>query len=133
MATTTDRTDVIATCSFCGKPNTEVTRIIAGPGVFISDQCVDLCGTVLRDRAERGSAGGGPEGSIEQLEPWELAFDLPTAMATIPRVAAASRQAEDALGRLVRRAHDTGATWASIGEALGITKQSAWERFSGEE
>jgi hypothetical protein len=33
----------------------------------------------------------------------------------------------------VRRARALGATWARIGEALGMTRQSAWERFSGEE
>jgi hypothetical protein len=33
----------------------------------------------------------------------------------------------------VRRARALGATWARIGDALGMTRQSAWERFSGEE
>jgi hypothetical protein len=33
----------------------------------------------------------------------------------------------------VHRARALGATWARIGEALGMTRQSAWERFSGEE
>jgi hypothetical protein len=33
----------------------------------------------------------------------------------------------------VRRAGELGVTWARIGAALGMTRQSAWERFSGEE
>ena len=30
-------------CSFCGKPQSEVERLIAGPGVFICNECVELC------------------------------------------------------------------------------------------
>jgi len=36
-------------CSFCGKTQDEVTRLIAGPGVFICDECVQLCNTILTD------------------------------------------------------------------------------------
>ena len=38
---------VIAACSFCLKPNTEVRRLVAGPGVFICDGCVALCGQLI--------------------------------------------------------------------------------------
>ena len=34
-------------CSFCGKRQSEVTRLIAGPGVFICDECVNVCSEVL--------------------------------------------------------------------------------------
>ncbi len=34
-------------CSFCGKPQNEVERLIAGPNVFICNQCVELCGSLL--------------------------------------------------------------------------------------
>lgn len=34
-------------CSFCGKPSTQVAKLIAGPGVFICDACVALCQLVL--------------------------------------------------------------------------------------
>lgn len=36
-------------CSFCGKSNNEVRRIIAGPAVFICDGCIDLCGYIMRE------------------------------------------------------------------------------------
>lgn len=36
-------------CSFCGKPQEMVGRLIAGNGVYICDQCVDLCTTILED------------------------------------------------------------------------------------
>ena len=38
-------------CSFCGKQESEVGRIIAGPGVYICDECVELCGALLGHEA----------------------------------------------------------------------------------
>jgi ATP-dependent Clp protease ATP-binding subunit ClpX len=35
------------TCSFCGKPERQVERLIAGPGVFICNECISLCGNIL--------------------------------------------------------------------------------------
>jgi ClpX C4-type zinc finger len=37
----------ITRCSFCGKSQDEVKKLIAGPGVYICDKCVDLCNEVL--------------------------------------------------------------------------------------
>ena len=34
-------------CSFCGKPQEAVKKIIAGPGVFICDECVSLCTDII--------------------------------------------------------------------------------------
>jgi len=39
-------------CSFCGKTQDEVTRLIAGPGVFICDECIQLCNSILADDEE---------------------------------------------------------------------------------
>ena len=36
-------------CSFCGKTQEQVRRLIAGPGVYICNECVDLCQSVLSD------------------------------------------------------------------------------------
>jgi len=45
-------------CSFCGKSQHEVRKLIAGPSVFVCDECVELCNDIIReeldDRAERG-------------------------------------------------------------------------------
>jgi len=47
-------------CSFCGKSQHEVRKLIAGPSVFICDECVELCNDIIReeldDRAEQGEA-----------------------------------------------------------------------------
>ena len=35
-------------CSFCGKSQHEVKKLIAGPSVFICDECIDLCNEIIR-------------------------------------------------------------------------------------
>ncbi len=43
-------------CSFCGKRQEQVNRIIAGPNVYICNECVDLCNSILHDEMHAGSA-----------------------------------------------------------------------------
>ena len=45
-------------CSFCGKSQHEVKKLIAGPSVFICDECIELCNDIIRDEAPAESAGG---------------------------------------------------------------------------
>ncbi|KAA3642678.1 MAG: ATP-dependent Clp protease ATP-binding subunit ClpX [Proteobacteria bacterium] len=48
-------------CSFCGKSQQEVTKLIAGPSVFICDECVDLCNEIIRDEMEDILSDGGDD------------------------------------------------------------------------
>ncbi|MBD5803344.1 ATP-dependent Clp protease ATP-binding subunit ClpX [Azoarcus sp. Aa7] len=43
-------------CSFCGKSATEVRKLIAGPSVFICDECIDLCNDIVREEAAKATA-----------------------------------------------------------------------------
>jgi ATP-dependent Clp protease ATP-binding subunit ClpX len=36
-------------CSFCGKPKNEVSKLIAGPGVYICNECVGLCNEIIAE------------------------------------------------------------------------------------
>src|ERR1035437_9467057 len=45
-------------CSFCGKSQHEVKKLIAGPSVFICDECIDLCNDIVRDEVASEQAGG---------------------------------------------------------------------------
>src|SRR6056297_2518286 len=45
-------------CSFCGKSQHEVRKLIAGPSVFICDECVELCNDIIREELEeKGETG----------------------------------------------------------------------------
>ncbi len=45
-------------CSFCGKSQHEVRKLIAGPSVFICDECVELCNDIIREELEESSDTG---------------------------------------------------------------------------
>jgi hypothetical protein len=57
-----------ARCSFCGKTREQVDRLVAGPGVFICDQCVKLCNEIVNqpppggvgEPAAPSARAGGP-------------------------------------------------------------------------
>jgi ATP-dependent Clp protease ATP-binding subunit ClpX len=48
-------------CSFCGKSQHEVKKLIAGPSVFICDECVDLCNDIIREEVQENAAESGRE------------------------------------------------------------------------
>ena len=45
-------------CSFCGKSQNEVRKLIAGPSVFICDECVDLCNDIIREEIQEAASEG---------------------------------------------------------------------------
>jgi ClpX C4-type zinc finger len=112
-----------AACSFCLKPAPEVAKLVAGPGVFICNECVDLCQEII---------GQNPD-PVPDPAAWERDMSDEDLLTHLPRVAAAGAQVEQQLTRWVRMARSRGITWTRIGAALGMTRQSAWERFSGED
>jgi hypothetical protein len=124
MGAVPKRLPIVLFCSFCLKSDAEVTTLIAGPGVCICGECVALCQQVMQTKEED---------SVRQLAPWEQIDDVDVVLANLPRVARAGAQVEVTLTEWVRRGRELGATWTRIGDALGMTRQSAWKRFSGEE
>jgi ATP-dependent Clp protease ATP-binding subunit ClpX len=48
-------------CSFCGKSQHEVRKLIAGPSVFVCDECVELCNDIIREEMQEKAASGGAE------------------------------------------------------------------------
>lgn len=55
-------------CSFCGKSQHEVRKLIAGPSVFICDECVELCNDIIREEMQEQS----PAGSTKLPKPVEI-------------------------------------------------------------
>ena len=107
-------------CSFCGRSADEVDRLVAGPRVHICDGCVSLCQRAI------------DENPPPPVRTWD---ELPddALLAEMVRIHASRRQVDDAVTQVVGRLRARRVTWARIGEALGMTRQSAWERFSGED
>ena len=51
-------------CSFCGKSQHEVKKLIAGPSVFICDECIDLCNDIIREEVPADDAAGEARGDL---------------------------------------------------------------------
>ena len=65
-----DNNDDIRTlkCSFCGKTQNKVRKLIAGPGVYICDECIGICASILEEELGMHTAlDEAPEGSLESL------------------------------------------------------------------
>lgn len=112
--------DETMSCSFCNKEQQQVAKLIAGPGVFICNECVDLCDRIL-DEQPAPEFGAADEQSDDEL------------LVSLPRMQGLVSQVEATLHRHVRVLRDRGISWTRIGEALGVSKQAVWERFSGED
>ncbi len=62
-------------CSFCGKSQHEVKKLIAGPSVFICDECIELCNDIIRDEAP-AETGAAKTGKSELPAPMEIKTTL---------------------------------------------------------
>jgi hypothetical protein len=107
-------------CSFCSKDKDAVAKLIAGPGVYICNECVDLCDRIIAEETVR-EFGSWSERPDDEL------------LASLGRVQAVVSQVDAAVHDHVATLRERGISWTRIGEALGVSKQAAWERFSGED
>ncbi|MDP9984025.1 hypothetical protein J2W14_003448 [Pseudarthrobacter oxydans] len=104
-------------CSFCARPASSMRRLVAGPGVAI-------CGDCARSSVKLLS---GTDSSPAE-DPWAKMTDEEL-LAHLPEVSAVAAQVEQRLCAWVGIARQRSISWARIGAALGMTRQSAWERF----
>ena len=56
MARETGKRGTNLICSFCGKTQEEVRKLVAGPGVYICDECVDLCNDILTEELDNSTS-----------------------------------------------------------------------------
>jgi len=68
MARTTHKGRGRQVCSFCGKHQDQVRRLIAGPGVFICDSCIQLCNEILAHE-QPGLVVSEPQDATPPLTP----------------------------------------------------------------
>jgi ATP-dependent Clp protease ATP-binding subunit ClpX len=59
-------------CSFCGKSQHEVKKLIAGPSVFICDECIELCNDIIRDEVPAVDKPGGKAAKSDLPVPGEI-------------------------------------------------------------
>jgi ClpX C4-type zinc finger len=106
-------------CSFCFKSQHDVKKLIAGPAaIFICDECVDLCNQIIDDRPFTSKPSSAEELPTERL---------------LERLGPIEQTVQGKGGQLqavvdILRSREV--SWAQIGAALGVSRQSAWERFS---
>jgi ClpX C4-type zinc finger protein/Homeodomain-like domain-containing protein len=106
-------------CSFCLKSDRQVARLVGGPSVYICDACIITCNSILNARHGRAAPDfAGWDAYTNE----ELLASLAPSEATLSAV-------RDDLRAKVAILRDRGISWAAIGEALGISRQAAWERF----
>jgi ATP-dependent Clp protease ATP-binding subunit ClpX len=110
-------------CSFCAKSQHDVKKLIAGPAVFICDSCTALCANIVANTPDADPTAA-PK------------LDWPSEMPTdnlLSVLKAQERTHEDVAARLQRSVEilrKREVSWQQIGDALGISRQAAWERFS---
>jgi ATP-dependent Clp protease ATP-binding subunit ClpX len=64
MAEKKSGTEKLLYCSFCGKSQHEVKKLIAGPSVFICDECIELCNEIVRDEIAGDQVGKGAKSEL---------------------------------------------------------------------
>jgi hypothetical protein len=106
-------------CSFCFKSQHDVKKLISGPGgIFICDECVALCNEITAGRPISSKPPSPEELPTERL---------------LERLAAIEETVQgkgNQLQSVVELLRSRQVSWAQIGAALGISRQSAWERFT---
>ena len=107
-------------CSFCLRPRDQTGVMVGAPAVGICRQCADAAVALFQQSA--------PETETIPQAPWD-AFSDEELLGQLPKVARARDDVEHHLQNWVGAARRRNLSWASIGDSLGMSRQSAWERF----
>jgi hypothetical protein len=106
-------------CSFCFKSQHEVKKLISGPAsIFICDECVGLCNEIIADRPLNSKSPSAEELPTERL------------LERLGPIEETVQGKGNQLQTVVDLLRSRKVSWAQIGAALGISRQSAWERFT---
>jgi ATP-dependent Clp protease ATP-binding subunit ClpX len=110
-------------CSFCRKSQHQVKKLIAGPAVHICDECIALCVKILADTAD-----ATPDKPVT-MQKWQ---DMPTEkfLTILSAQDQMYREVRDRVQQTVDILRKRDVSWADIANALNVSRQAAWERFS---
>lgn len=126
-------------CSFCRKASDSVGKLIAGPGVFICNECVCLCADIIAKHPSSPNPSGPDkepadlekvmkDAEAQLLNAWKALGDealLGGLRASESAVEGSRRVLQSQIDILRERK----VSWAQIGDALDMSRQAAWERF----
>ena len=110
-------------CSFCGKAQTEVKTLVSGPGVFICDECVELCQEIIAKEA----ATAVSTQTVPGLLPDNAATE--TLLKTLAGYNGAFERVDAGMQDIVDILREREVSWATIGQPLAVSRQAAWKRF----
>jgi ATP-dependent Clp protease ATP-binding subunit ClpX len=110
-------------CSFCGKAQTEVKTLVAGPGVFICDECVQLCQAVINEKAAAPAAREVLDSLLPDNAPTEKLLK------TLGGYNGAFERIDVGMQDIVDILRERGVSWATVGQTLAVSRQAAWKRF----
>ena len=110
-------------CSFCGKAQTEVKTLVSGPGVFICDECVELCQEIIAKEA----ATTVSTQTVPGLLPDNAANE--TLLRTLAGYNGAFERVDAGMQDIVDILREREVSWATIGQTLAVSRQAAWKRF----
>lgn len=113
------------TCSFCGVQGTADTLFAGGLGAMMCSDCVSAFHKQFSTEEGRRAI------SLRSMArmPWDEMSDTEL-LANLPMIAATATQVSSFLADWVQLARDRGLSWTEIGQALGVSRQAAWERFT---
>lgn len=115
-----DRTRESKICSFCGEPGSASRRLAGGLGAMICLECLESYYEHSRSKA-RVSTASRPV--------WDEMSDAEL-LATLPLILRSAQQNTDFASEWVELLRSRKISWAAIGQALGVSRQAAWERFA---
>lgn len=107
-------------CSFCAQPGSDDRHLVGGLGTMICVPCIeDFHAQVHSPEARRAASS----------PPWERMSDADL-LTTLPQILRSAEQVEDFAKDWVGLIRERGVSWAAVGQALGVSRQAAWERFA---
>jgi len=115
--------DVIAFCSFCAKPNTAVTRLVAGPGVYICNECVELSAVIVAEAAHTSAEELSRRLSQHRDR---CAEDV---LAMLPALVRSADRVQSELAGCIGWLRERGTDWPTIAGAVGVSVDAARQRF----
>jgi hypothetical protein len=111
-------------CSFCRKGQADVEAVVAGFGVAICNECVEVAAQTLEKARP-----------ITKKAPFDAAahsrtFDDERLLKAVGQVEPVYQDVAAAQALYVEILRERGVSWADIGGALGVSRQAAWKRFA---